>query len=105
MLYIVQAAGYSGKVKIGMDVAASEFLTGDGKYDLNFKNKPNDGSEVKTGCALGRPPVSCNSRVCWCLRSGQSSRPTEIMQQAKLRGSCRQLAFVGTVADEFTGHV
>jgi len=49
----VQAAGYSGKVKIGMDVAASEFLTEDGKYDLNFKNKPNDGSEVKTGCALG----------------------------------------------------
>ena len=45
-----QAAGYSGKVKIGMDVAASEFMTEDGKYDLNFKNKPNDGSEVKTGC-------------------------------------------------------
>ena len=33
-----------------MDVAASEFMTEDGKYDLNFKNKPNDGSEVKTGC-------------------------------------------------------
>jgi Enolase, C-terminal TIM barrel domain len=48
-----QAAGYSGKVKIGMDVAASEFLTDNGKYDLNFKNKPNDGSEVKTGCANG----------------------------------------------------
>jgi Enolase, C-terminal TIM barrel domain len=45
-----QAAGYSGKVKIGMDVAASEFMTENGKYDLNFKNKPNDGSEVKTGC-------------------------------------------------------
>lgn len=45
-----QAAGYSGKVKIGMDVAASEFMMEDGKYDLNFKNKPNDGSEVKTGC-------------------------------------------------------
>ena len=37
-------------MKIGMDVAASEFLTDDGKYDLNFKNKPNDGSQVKTGC-------------------------------------------------------
>jgi Enolase, C-terminal TIM barrel domain len=47
-----QAAGYSGKVKIGMDVAASEFMTEDGKYDLNFKNKPNDGSEVKTGCGF-----------------------------------------------------
>lgn len=45
----LQAAGYSGKVKIGMDVAASEFLTEDGKYDLNFKNKPNDGSDVLTG--------------------------------------------------------
>jgi len=48
----VQAAGYSGKVKIGMDVAASEFLTEDGKYDLNFKNQPNDGSEKKTGCVF-----------------------------------------------------
>jgi enolase len=48
----IEAAGYSGKVKIGMDVAASEFLTEDGKYDLNFKNKPNDGSEVKTGDEL-----------------------------------------------------
>ncbi len=46
-----QAAGYEGKVKIGMDVAASEFMTEDGKYDLNFKNKPNDGSQIKTGCA------------------------------------------------------
>jgi len=46
-----QAAGYEGKVKIGMDVAASEFMTEDGKYDLDFKNKPNDGSQVKTGCA------------------------------------------------------
>ena len=45
-----QAAGYEGKVKIGMDVAASEFMTEDGKYDLDFKNKPNDGSQVKTGC-------------------------------------------------------
>jgi len=42
----VQAAGYTGKVKIGMDVAASEFLTKDGKYDLNFKEKDNDGSQV-----------------------------------------------------------
>jgi len=47
----LQAAGYEGKVKIGMDVAASEFMTEDGKYDLDFKNKPNDGSQVKTGCA------------------------------------------------------
>ena len=41
-----QAAGYMGKVKIGMDVAASEFMTKDGQYDLNFKEKDNDGSQI-----------------------------------------------------------
>jgi enolase len=41
-------AGYTGKVFIGMDVAASEFFK-DGKYDLDFKNPKNDGSQVKTG--------------------------------------------------------
>ena len=46
---MLQAAGYTGKVMIGMDVAASEFLTEDGKYDLDFKNQPNDKSQVKTG--------------------------------------------------------
>ena len=45
-LFGMQAAGYTGKVKIGMDVAASEFLTKDGKYDLNFKEKDNNGSQV-----------------------------------------------------------
>mmetsp|Transcript_10742 Transcript_10742/g.25493 ORF Transcript_10742/g.25493 Transcript_10742/m.25493 type:complete len:480 (-) Transcript_10742:274-1713(-) len=45
----IDKAGYTGKVKIGMDVAASEFLTDDKKYDLNFKNQPNDGSQKKTG--------------------------------------------------------
>ena len=45
----LQAAGYTGKVKIGMDVAASEFLTKDGKYDLDFKTSDNDGSQVLTG--------------------------------------------------------
>jgi enolase len=45
----IAAAGYTGKVKIGMDVAASEFHTKDGKYDLNFKVQPNDGSQVLTG--------------------------------------------------------
>ncbi len=32
----IDKAGYTGKVKIGMDVAASEFYN-DGKYDLGFK--------------------------------------------------------------------
>lgn len=31
-----------------MDVAASEFLK-DGKYDLDFKTKDNDGSKMLTG--------------------------------------------------------
>jgi enolase len=45
----IEKAGYTGKVKIGMDVAASEFLTEDKSYDLNFKVQPNDGSQKKTG--------------------------------------------------------
>jgi enolase len=44
----IEVAGYTGKVKVGMDVAASEFLK-DGKYDLDFKTKDNDGSKVLTG--------------------------------------------------------
>lgn len=46
---IFSLAGYTDKVKIGMDVAASEFYTENGKYDLDFKTKNNDGSQVKTG--------------------------------------------------------
>ena len=41
------AAGYTDKVKIGIDVAASEFFE-DGKYDLDWKTKNNDKSHVKT---------------------------------------------------------
>merc|ERR1712080_80552 len=33
----IKKSGYEGKIKIGMDVAASEFCK-DGKYDLDFKN-------------------------------------------------------------------
>ena len=47
----IETAGYTGKVKVGMDVAASEFLK-DGKYDLDFKTKDNDGSKVLTGKQL-----------------------------------------------------
>ncbi|GJP53875.1 hypothetical protein CLOM_g12999 [Closterium sp. NIES-68] len=48
----IDKAGYTGKVKLGMDVAASEFYTADHKYDLNFKQKPNDGTDVITGQQL-----------------------------------------------------
>eukprot|EP00794_Sanderia_malayensis_P017658 gene17658-19416_t len=41
----IEKAGYTGKIDIGMDVAASEFYK-DGKYDLDFKTKNNDGSKV-----------------------------------------------------------
>ncbi|KAF9308789.1 hypothetical protein BGZ91_007658, partial [Linnemannia elongata] len=42
-------AGYTGKVKIGMDVAASEFLTKDNKYDLDFKSADSDASKHLAG--------------------------------------------------------
>jgi enolase len=48
----ISKAGYDGKVKIGMDVAASEFFTEDKMYDLDFKNEGNDGSQKKTGAQM-----------------------------------------------------
>ena len=44
----IEHAGYSGKVKIGMDVAASSFFK-DGKYDLNFKIKGKEGQDMISG--------------------------------------------------------
>ncbi len=42
----IEKAGYTGKVKIGMDVAASEFYE-NGKYNLDFKSKePNPNATV-----------------------------------------------------------
>jgi len=48
----IEMAGYTGKVKIGMDVASSEFYTEDKMYDLKFKEEANDGSGKKTGAEL-----------------------------------------------------
>ena len=49
----IEQAGYTGKVKIAMDCAASEFYDGDSKtYDLNFKEKNNDGSQKKSGAEM-----------------------------------------------------
>jgi len=46
----IEMAGYTGKVKIGMDVAASEFWKEEEKvYDLDFKTENNDKSQYKTG--------------------------------------------------------
>ena len=36
----IEKAGFTDKVVVGMDVAASEFYR-DGKYDLDFKSPPN----------------------------------------------------------------
>ncbi|KAF2901968.1 hypothetical protein ILUMI_04217 [Ignelater luminosus] len=40
----IAKAGYTGRVEIGMDVAASEFFK-NGKYDLDFKNPKSDQSK------------------------------------------------------------
>ncbi|XP_064388450.1 gamma-enolase-like [Halichondria panicea] len=48
----IAKAGYTGKIQIGMDTAASEFYK-DGKYDLDFKNPASDPSKWLTGKELG----------------------------------------------------
>ena len=53
LMEAIKKAGYEKEVKIGMDVAASEFLLKSGKYDLDFKTANNDGSQTYTGTALG----------------------------------------------------
>lgn len=45
----IAKAGYTDKVKIGMDTAASEFYKDGGKYDLDFKNPSSDPSKWLTG--------------------------------------------------------
>lgn len=56
LIWIKQAidnAGYTGKVKIGMDVAASEFYLEEKKvYDLNFKQQPNDSKQQLSADSL-----------------------------------------------------
>ena len=39
-------------MKIGTDVAASEFFCEDRSYDLDFKKQPNDGKGKKTGAEM-----------------------------------------------------
>lgn len=49
----INQAGYTDKVKIAMDVAASEFwVDADKKYDLDFKTLHNDGSKKMPGDQL-----------------------------------------------------
>merc|ERR550514_2651822 len=49
LMQAIKDSGHEAKVKLGTDVAASEFWTEDKMYDLDFKNVPNDGSMKKTG--------------------------------------------------------
>merc|ERR1712045_441712 len=49
----IQKSGHEGKVKIGTDVAASEFWKADiQKYDLDFKNPNSDDSMKKTAAEM-----------------------------------------------------
>jgi len=50
----IELSGYTGKVKIGMDVAASEFRNEQGLYDLDFKSEGDakDKSQTVTGDQL-----------------------------------------------------
>lgn len=48
----IELAGYTGKIEIGMDVAASEFFK-EGKYDLDFKNPKSNPSDWITSQQLG----------------------------------------------------
>ncbi|KAK9092833.1 hypothetical protein Syun_027744 [Stephania yunnanensis] len=48
----IEKASYTGKIKIGMDVAASEFFMKDGIYDLDFKKQLNDGAHPSTDIQL-----------------------------------------------------
>lgn len=49
----IEKAGYTGKIKIGMDVAASEFKDEDGSYDLFKKDKVKDKSRNLSSDKLG----------------------------------------------------
>jgi enolase len=48
----IAKAGYTGKVVIGMDVAASEFYTADKRYDLDFKSADAAKTNILTGSEL-----------------------------------------------------
>ncbi len=48
----IEKAGYTGRIQIGMDTAASEFHKDGGKYDLDFKNPDSDPSKWLTGQQL-----------------------------------------------------
>ena len=58
----ISLAGYKNKIKIGIDVAASEFFN-NGKYDLNFKNKDSSGNERKSAIKTGKQLIQIYKRL------------------------------------------
>ncbi|XP_064641882.1 enolase-like [Lineus longissimus] len=50
----IEKAGYTGKIKIGMDVAASEFCKPGPKYDLDFKNPNSNQADWLSSDELGK---------------------------------------------------
>ena len=44
-MHALQDAGYTDRIKIGIDPASSEFFK-DGAYDLNFKDPDRAGKEL-----------------------------------------------------------
>jgi len=51
LMEAIQKSGHADRVKIGTDVAASEFYK-DGKYDLDFKNPASKSADWKTGSEM-----------------------------------------------------
>ena len=65
----IEKAGYTGKIKIGMDVAASEFYDEAGKqYDLNNK-EPGKPNYVKQRTKRKRIRFFFNVRFCLVIQS------------------------------------
>lgn len=52
LMQAIKKAGYEKELRIGMDVAASEFLTKDGNYDLDFKSE--DSRNIVSGSELAK---------------------------------------------------
>lgn len=48
----IEDSGYTGRIKIGMDVAASEFFK-DGKYDLYWKDSDSTSTNLSSGEEMG----------------------------------------------------
>lgn len=62
LMEAIENAGHLNNVKLGMDVAASEFFVADQlKYDLDFKNTNNDGRFVISGSELAEMYVRFQS--------------------------------------------